>query len=294
MDSSEPIITLTQIELNNLISHAVKSAMRVYNEQVVLPLKAEFETIKGQNSLILKKLDSFANNNQSDNVRNIDNTVKKYSNVVKTSNQKRQIEVPAHNTEVDKDNSKVISKPLEENASNLLRDNVKVQTDVMNKVIQINSDINVNNETAPDRQSASDGDWQKPKTRKNKLPSLTTGTCKSECTLKGVAKRLNFHVSRLHPSTSVPQIVNHLINSNIADPHVEKLSSKYPTTYSSFRISILPEFKDTLLMPTTWPVGTCVNRFFLECSPAQSNTVNNRLRTKLIFSKHTYMIRRTM
>lgn len=69
------------------------------------------------------------------------------------------------------------------------------------------------------------------------------------------------HVYKLHPETTVDELKRFLLPI-FPEVQVEKLNSKYPNYYSSFKVTISESKMQAALTPTLWPRGVCVNRFF--------------------------------
>lgn len=89
-------------------------------------------------------------------------------------------------------------------------------------------------------------------------------TGKNEATTGGLnsGQLLSFlHVYKLHPHTTEVELNNYLKQ---AFPEVtsEKLNSRYPNYYSSFKVTIHEEHLNTAMDPSFWPKGVLVNRFF--------------------------------
>ncbi|XP_031340963.1 uncharacterized protein LOC116169076 [Photinus pyralis] len=181
------------------------------------------------------------------------NNVRSYSNVTKS---KSKVKDTISNKEQVRNDS---LKNTTEIPSNLSKVNDKVQIESLNKIIHINNDIASDNPSPGE-----DGqEWQTQKQRRRRATPLTTGSSASGDSLKGVVKRLNYHVARLHPDTNIDTLKNHLITKQIPDVIIEQLKSKHPDLYSSFKVSIPPELQEKLLSPTTWPMGCLRNKFNL-------------------------------
>lgn len=69
------------------------------------------------------------------------------------------------------------------------------------------------------------------------------------------------HVYKLHPETAVEELREFLLPI-FPEVQVEKLNSKYPNYYSSFKVAVSESKLQAALTPTLWPRGVCVNRFF--------------------------------
>lgn len=71
-----------------------------------------------------------------------------------------------------------------------------------------------------------------------------------------------FHVTKLDPETSIEGLLDYL-QPSFPEVKVEKLNSKYPESYTSFKIMVFQENEDRIFDPSFWPAGCRVNRFFL-------------------------------
>lgn len=83
----------------------------------------------------------------------------------------------------------------------------------------------------------------------------------SNIVLKSVSKLAFLHVYKLHPETKVDDLREYLIQ-RFPEIQVEKLTSKYPEHYSSFKITLNESHLSDAMNPEIWPENTHVNRFF--------------------------------
>ena len=85
----------------------------------------------------------------------------------------------------------------------------------------------------------------------------------------------HFHVTNWHPDTLEIDLDQYLkaFSSQI---RVEKLNSRRPQDYASFKISVPISEAQKLMLPEIWPVGIRVNQFFQSRNgkPRQSDTTN--------------------
>lgn len=88
------------------------------------------------------------------------------------------------------------------------------------------------------------------------------GTDKNTSTIKGVAKLCHLHVYRLDPIMTAEQLSTYLKSKGVDDVKCAQLNSKFPESYSSFKVSASNKFLDALMKPEIWPEDVCVNRFF--------------------------------
>lgn len=93
----------------------------------------------------------------------------------------------------------------------------------------------------------------------NKRPPIVGSA--TDSSLKACEKIEHLHVSRLHPSVTCNEIVAHLKSKNIREVSCMQLQSKYPDTYSSFKVSMPSTLLDSVRHADLWPTGAIVNCF---------------------------------
>lgn len=110
----------------------------------------------------------------------------------------------------------------------------------------------------------------------NNTSNITNGdnSNKEVVKLQGVPKTVSLHVYRLTPNTSVDQVVQFL-KPHFPEVSCEKLASKYPDVYSSFKVNIFANNFDAAMDPTIWPNNACVRRFLYHRQKAIVNSVQN-------------------
>lgn len=100
----------------------------------------------------------------------------------------------------------------------------------------------------------------------------TNKNTRSQNTIKGVANTsdlvaatrfIHLHVYWLNKDTTVEKLKSYLNNKNFKQVICEKLNSRRPEEYASFKVSVPTTDLDAIRKPEIWPVGACVNRFFL-------------------------------
>lgn len=83
-------------------------------------------------------------------------------------------------------------------------------------------------------------------------------------------RKCNIHITRVKPSVGIEKVQNYiqtnLKNNNVdlecvASLSLEKLNSKHPENYSSFKLSIDSTVERVLLDPSFWPDGIAVRNF---------------------------------
>lgn len=79
--------------------------------------------------------------------------------------------------------------------------------------------------------------------------------------LKAVPRVKFIHVSKLHPNTEVKDVIEFLIPL-FPEVQCEKLISKFPQYYSSFKVTINEVNFEKAMEPSVWPTGTTIRQFF--------------------------------
>lgn len=118
-----------------------------------------------------------------------------------------------------------------------------------------------------------ENDWTvKVNKRKFKKLDVVTGVDKKAGTIKGVHKYGHLHVYRLDPVITEEDLINYVKSKNINEVKCEKLNSKFPDIYSSFKVSVPSKYFEVLLKPEMWPEEVCVNRFLTRLAKNQTKT----------------------
>ncbi|XP_015833986.2 uncharacterized protein LOC103312450 [Tribolium castaneum] len=90
--------------------------------------------------------------------------------------------------------------------------------------------------------------------------------------LKSVPKSAHLHLSRLDPDTKVENILDY-IKPHVSKANCERLQSKNPTLYSSFKLSVPLGELEQVMNSSIWPCGVTINRFFFR-RPQNNNPPN--------------------
>ncbi|KAJ4440753.1 hypothetical protein ANN_08977, partial [Periplaneta americana] len=91
--------------------------------------------------------------------------------------------------------------------------------------------------------------------------------------LHGVPKYVPLHVYRLAPETKTDEVIE-FIKPSFPEVKVEKLTSRHPELYSSFKVDIYAENIDYALDSLIWPENSCIRRFL--CSKTKENSDRNQ------------------
>lgn len=108
-----------------------------------------------------------------------------------------------------------------------------------------------------------DSDWDLVNRKKNltSRKALVVGSYSGSTNVEGLDKFKAFHVSNLKPDTKVEDLENFL-KKNFTNVKCVKLESRYPETYSSFKVLISDLDYDKALVASNWPNKANIHRFF--------------------------------
>ena len=98
------------------------------------------------------------------------------------------------------------------------------------------------------------------KTRRNKN-TVIYGKADGDTTFKGVVKYLDYHVYRFPPNFNENDVIEYLSSKNISEVKCEKMQSRYPNQYSSFKVSVSIKQDTDFRNPKIWPQYIVINRF---------------------------------
>lgn len=97
-----------------------------------------------------------------------------------------------------------------------------------------------------------------------------------EMSIKGVPKYGYLHVCKLDPTLKSEMIIKHLNKKGFTGILCEKLESKRPGEYSSFKITVPADKFEALKSPDLWPEGSRLNHFLFRLNRGKiPNTIQN-------------------
>ncbi|KAJ3656835.1 hypothetical protein Zmor_015880 [Zophobas morio] len=254
--AQEDVAALINDPDNELDDESFSSAMRILTPQ---SLCANLDILHKQitllNNIIIKQEEGISNNH------NPETTSQKINEIVKNSKL-----LPLKNTN-DKQQKKTQDSPSNQAKTPNQGDKDKKVKKTLRGYSELQEPVQDDNETLDNNKTLQneDDNWNKVKSKKKhhrESNKPITGCTVDNSTLKTVPRRSFIHVYRLNPSTTTKDIEDHLCMSNIRTFGVEKLQSRYPDLYSSFKVTIDHKDQDVAMKPETWPPASCVNRFF--------------------------------
>jgi len=192
----------------------------------------------------------------SSNLREMDRTVSK--NIPVSQNMNQNTKQVGNNIVNDKisGNMQSFSKVVQKN-NDKTHELEKKQKSVMENLININN-LNKADNVSNENNFQTVSYKRKQKTNKH----LIHGSGTNITSLTAAPKLGHIHVCGLHPEVTDIMVQNHLKHNDIANATCEKLNSKHPTEYASYKISFPIDFLEKVKNPSMWPQGVKVNKFF--------------------------------
>lgn len=83
----------------------------------------------------------------------------------------------------------------------------------------------------------------------------------------------HFHSTNWDPETSDEALLNYL-KGIVSEVKIEKLNSRNPSIYASFKISVPSVDVDKIMKAEVWPSGVVLNQFFRSFKPASLQSTN--------------------
>lgn len=237
----EVINFLKSSEFEDILKSAVSNEVSVLT-QTINELRNEVQVLKETNIDLIRLL---TNKSQDINL-----------NTVVCDNIKFRNQVLSQNTYAEI--AKVTQKPEVTRKSEITK-----KLDATQKPESLNIHIKPTTPTNTSSKDNNAGQWQTV-TRKNSKSSKRLnsiyGTGK-DTTIKGAMKYSHFHVSGLEPAVTQEDVINYLKGKNIDSVKCEKLNSKRPDEYASYKLSVPVQYKEQIKTPDTWPLNVRVNPF---------------------------------
>lgn len=92
--------------------------------------------------------------------------------------------------------------------------------------------------------------------------NIIVGKLNEKAKFKGVTRFIDYHVFNCERDLTVDKLKNYLIQDvKISEVSCEKMASKHPERYSSFKVSVPENCVNIFKNPDIWPEYVCINRF---------------------------------
>lgn len=110
--------------------------------------------------------------------------------------------------------------------------------------------------------NVSKDEWKNVHRRKaGRRRALVVGNFAGDETVEGVERTVSLHVSNLKPNTTEDELTKFLIGI-FPEVKCERLKSRHPEYYSSFRVELNKSNYEKAMLPQNWPNRASVRNFF--------------------------------
>lgn len=295
-------VSLAPYNIETILSSKVKAAINNITEEVINVLKSEVSKIRVNNNDLADgirslqfEIDRLRSENLSlkqeiCNIKIKSNLFPYEGDRVPQSNEKRNNE---HSQEQDQERQKNVNR--KKNSNKHIKDSSSDEINInTNQTINSNKNLLPNTDTRktsytgalkksipqikPPNQnelisSAKNKDEFQVVTRRKKFSKsrIITGSAVTS-TLKAITKNKYLYVTRLEKAITTEEIINYLKEKNFTEIVCEKMNSKRPDIYSSFKIGGPERIIEDLKQPEIWPVGAYVNPFLWRMMPQEKST----------------------
>ncbi|CAG9825631.1 unnamed protein product [Phaedon cochleariae] len=103
-------------------------------------------------------------------------------------------------------------------------------------------------------------EWEQVRNRRGRKHRVIIGKNTENNLVKGVPKFTTLHVSRINKDTT-SEALTELLHKHFPEATCEAMNSRYPDSYSSFKVKIRNDNFNKAMDPEVWPYGTCISRF---------------------------------
>lgn len=142
----------------------------------------------------------------------------------------------------------------------------KQTTNNKSNVVNTNKTVSNAKEIKRDKiqtNTADETEWQKVshnKNKKKKQKTLVVGSFSGPTNVEGIRKYKALHVSNLKPDTKVDDLQSFLLK-NFSDVKCEAMKSRFPDSYSSFKVLIPSDEFEKVSVQSHWPNRASVHYF---------------------------------
>lgn len=128
--------------------------------------------------------------------------------------------------------------------------------------------------TEHDQEKKEMSEWtQVPYKKLKRKPNrtLVTGDYAGSTNVQGIERLRPFHVTNLRPDTTAEDLVSFLRQNFSGNVMCEPLKSRFPESYSSFKVMIPASEYSKAVSPSNWPKHANVRHFFRQKVPNQNS-----------------------
>ena len=105
-------------------------------------------------------------------------------------------------------------------------------------------------------------EWRPVQNRRGRRSNTIQGTATESLPIEGAVNFHHFHVFQVAPHVTEATMLKYLTDKEFTKVKCEKMRSKRPDEYSSYKISVPADQSEKLKQPEVWPKNVRINRFF--------------------------------
>lgn len=271
--------------IEDITTSKIKQAINSITEEVINVLRAEINMLHSNNcnfSEEIAKLRSEISKLQLENcdLKNEITNLKINSSLAIGDKSVLKDEVNSRSSKTDTKTTNRIKIPEMHSPKNYAQKNTNnTGLNAKKKYTEVLKNNNISNSTYLDFtpheniNSSEEAGFQVVRPRRktsNKNKTITGSATNSN--IKAITKYSYLYVTRLEKDVTSENIINYLKELEFNDVICDKMNSKRPDIYSSFRIGVPAPILDKLKDCKIWPVGTYVNTFFWKMKPRTDTT----------------------
>lgn len=136
----------------------------------------------------------------------------------------------------------------------------KDQDPPLNKQVSLSTSVDIKNISFDGEVN---NEWKKvsrKRNRKSSRPALVTGTFSGPSAVEGIKKYKALHVTNLKPNTAAEDLTTFL-KQNFSEVICKPIKSRFPNSYSSFKVLIPTGENDKVMIESNWPNRSTVHYF---------------------------------
>lgn len=259
----------SNISLDAQMKEIERRILSSINDHIVEPLINKINKLSEENNVLIAKVNNFtAIMNSLKNCKcyraGETKNVNKNSPKKNTLNQKTKSPKKFTNTEKHADvQSEVVEPELNKQTKKTIADKNLENGKYSKSLSDSSSNKQNESKTIIGGSLEEDNNGFKVVTKKKRPMNshLVMGTAK-DSSLKGALQYNHFHIRGLDPQTSEFDVKDFLSKNRFLHAKCEKIQSKYPDSYSSFKVSILAENSDNFKNPELRPTGVKINTYY--------------------------------
>lgn len=245
----------------------------------ILGLRKEVSNLKVENTKLLKCIRSEEFKLPSDS--------KKYSELFKADLKDRQdeaslgdisqvslVQKPQRQTSTESNNSSIQTNinlnTVSDKNSSLYSTMIRTSSNSNSSIKKKNNSNSISDKNTP--QAISEGGFTMVKNRKSRRMdrSIVGSGMADDMLIKGVPKYGYLHVCKLDPTLKSEKLARYLDNKGFTGVICEKLESKRPKEYSSFKLTVPAQQFENIKNPNLWPEGSRISHFLFRLNKSKS------------------------